>query len=155
MRIILETITVSPEGAFAMKNQNKHLKHIYLNYWQSYWAEKGTKMTRKGHKISNSKFPGQPCGFKVAKDKKHQKFGRFLQFLALFERFLASSSSETTWSTWRLRNSYSLSPSGHFGTLYNPVPLSIVNWIKNWVRLPQCTLTCLIQGEALIKGEGG
>ena len=79
MGIILETVTVSPEGAFAMKNQNKCLKHIYLNYWQSYWAEKGTKMTGRGHKISISKFPGQPCGFKVAKDKKHRKFGRFLE----------------------------------------------------------------------------
>ena len=138
MRIILETVTVSPEGAFAMKNQNKCLKHIYLNYWQSYWAEKGTKMTGRDHRISISKFPGRPCGLKVAKDKKHRKFGRFLQFLALFERFLASSSSETTWSTWKLRNSDSLSPSGHFDTLYNPVPLPIVNWIKNWVRLPQC-----------------
>ena len=55
MRIILETVTVSPEGAFAMKNQNKCLKHIYLNYWQSYWAEKGTKMTGRG----------QFLGFKV------------------------------------------------------------------------------------------
>ena len=79
MGIILETVTVSPEGAFAMKNQNKCLKHIYLNYWQSYWAEKGTKMTGRGHRISISKFPGQPCGFKVAKDKKHRKFGRFLE----------------------------------------------------------------------------
>ena len=79
MRIILETVTVSPEGAFAMKNQNKCLKHIYLNYWQSYWAEKGTEMTGWGHRISISKFPGQPCGFKVAKDKKHRKFGRFLE----------------------------------------------------------------------------
>ena len=79
MGIILETVTVSPEGAFAMKNQNKCLKHIYLNYWQSYWAEKGTKMTGRGHRISISKFPGRPCGFKVAKDKKHRKFGRFLE----------------------------------------------------------------------------
>ena len=79
MGIIFEIVTVLPEGAFAMKNQNKCLKHIYLNYWQSYWAEKGTKMTRRGHKISISKFPGQPCGFKVAKDKKHRKFGRFLE----------------------------------------------------------------------------
>ena len=77
--IILEIVTVSSEGAFAMKNQNKCLKHIYLNYWQSYWAEKGTKMTGRGHRISISKFPGQPCGFKVAKDKKHRKFGRFLE----------------------------------------------------------------------------
>ena len=99
MGIILETVTVLPEGAFAMKNQNKCLKHIHLNYWQSYWAVKGIKMTGRDHKISIFKFPGRPCGFKVAKDKKHQKFGRFLQFLALFERFLASSSSETTWST--------------------------------------------------------
>ena len=52
MRIILETVTVSPEGAFAMKNQNKCLKHIYLNYWQSYWAEKGTKMTGRGQFLS-------------------------------------------------------------------------------------------------------
>ena len=79
MGIILETVTVSPEGAFAMKNQNKCLKHIYLNYWQSYWAEKGTKMTGRGHRISIFKFPGRPCGFKVAKDKKHRKFGRFLE----------------------------------------------------------------------------
>ena len=52
MGIILETVTVSPEGAFAMKNQNKCLKHIYLNYWQSYWAEKGTKMTGRGQFLS-------------------------------------------------------------------------------------------------------
>ena len=70
---------MSPEGAFAMKNQNKCLKHIYLNYWQSYWAEKGTKMTGRDHRISISKFPGRPYGFKVAKDKKHRKFGRFLE----------------------------------------------------------------------------
>ena len=138
MGIILETVTVSPEGAFAIKNQNKCFKRIYLYYWQSYRAEKGTKLIGRGHKISIFKFPGRPCGFKVAKDKKHQKFGRFLQFLALFERFLASSSSETMWSTWKLGNSDSLSPSGHFDTLYNPVPLPIVNWIKDWVRLPQC-----------------
>ena len=138
MWITLETVTVLPEGAFAMKNQNKWLKQIYLNYWQSYWAEKGTKMTGREHRISIFKFPGRPFGFKGAKDKKHQKFGEFLQFLALFERFLASSSSETTWLTWKLRNSDSLSPSGHFDTHYNPVPLPIVNWIKNWVRRPQC-----------------
>ena len=36
-------------------------------------------MTRKGHRISISKFPGQPCGFKVAKDKKHRKNGQFLE----------------------------------------------------------------------------
>merc|ERR1712083_690589 len=77
--IILEIVTVSSEGAFAMKNQNKCLKHIYLNYWQSYWAEKGTKMTRRVNRISISKFPGQPCGFEVAKDKKHQKFDQFLE----------------------------------------------------------------------------
>ena len=140
MGIIFETVTVSPEGLFAMKNQNKWIKHIYLNYWQSYWAEKGTKMTGRDHKISIFKFPGRPCGFKVAKDKKHRKFGRFLQFLALFERFLASSSSETTWSTWKLKNSDSLSPSSHFDTLYNPVPLPIVNCNKNSVCLPQCHL---------------
>ena len=52
MRIILETVTVSPEGAFAMKNQNKCLKHIYLNYWQSYWDEKSTKMTGRGQFLS-------------------------------------------------------------------------------------------------------
>ena len=138
MGIIFETVTVLPESTFAMKNQNKCLKHIYLNYWQSYWAEKGTKMTGRDHRISIFKFPGRPCGFKVARDKKHRKSGQFLQFLALFERFLASSSSETTWSTWRLKNSYSLSPSSHFGTLYNPVPLPIVNWNKNQFFLPQC-----------------
>ena len=52
MGIILETVTVLPEGVFAMKNQNKCLKHIYLNYWQSYWAEKGTKMTGRGQFLS-------------------------------------------------------------------------------------------------------
>ena len=146
--IFLEIVTVSSEVAFAMKNQNKCLKHIYLNYWQSYWAEKGTKMTGRDHKISILKFLGQQCGLKVAKDKKHRKFGRFLHFLALFERFLASSSSETTWSTWKLRNSDSLSPSSHFDTLYNPVPLPIVNWIKNQFCLPQCGRS----SEKILKG---
>ena len=50
--IILEIVTVSSEGSFAMKNQNKCLKHIYLIYWQSYWAEKGTKMTGRGQFLS-------------------------------------------------------------------------------------------------------
>ena len=127
----------SLEGTMTWIQPTKQQNWRYLNYWQSYWAENGTKMTGRDHKMSIFKFPGRPCGFKVAKDKKHRKFGRFLQFLALFERFLASSSSETTWLTWKLRNSDFLSPSGHFDTLYNPVPLPIVNWIKNWVRLPQ------------------
>ena len=137
LRFILYTWKHSLEGTVTWKRPKKQQNWRYLNYWQSYWVEKGTKMTGKDHRMSIFKFPGRPCGFKVAKDKKHRKFGRFLQFLALFERFLASSSSETTWLTWKLRNSDSLSPSGHFDTLYNPVPLSIVNWIKNWVHLPQ------------------
>ena len=37
---------------------------------------KGYQNDRKG---PISKFPGQPCGFKVAKDKKHRKFGQFLE----------------------------------------------------------------------------
>ena len=73
--IFLEIVTVSSEGAFAMKNQNKCLKHIYLNYWQSYWAEKGTKMTGRGQFLS---FQVNHVVLKWLKTK-HRKFGRFLE----------------------------------------------------------------------------
>ena len=85
--IFLEIVTVSSEVAFAMKNQNKCLKHIYLNYWQSYWAEKGTKMTGRGHRISISKFPGQPCGFKVAKEKNIENLADFWKPTLMLELY--------------------------------------------------------------------
>ena len=99
MGIILETVTVSPEGAFAMKNQNKCLKHIYLNYWQSYWAEKGTKMTGREHRISISRFPGRPRGFRAAKSQKPFKKSQELQKSAKFSIFFVSSPFKTTWLT--------------------------------------------------------
>ena len=62
-----------PRGRCKSKMAKKQQNQGCLNYWQRYWAEKGTKMTGRDHKILISKFPGRPCGFKVAKDKKHQK----------------------------------------------------------------------------------
>ena len=128
----------APGGSVSPKQLKNGQIQRYLHYWRSPQDKVGTRMTGRNYRNLILMIPGQPCGFRAARNKKHPKFCHFWHFLALFERFLASSSSETTWSTWRLRNSYSLSPSGHFGTLYNPVPLSIVNWNKNQFCLLQC-----------------
>ena len=84
MGIILETVTVSPEGAFAMKNQNKCLKHIYLNYWQSYWAEKGTKMTGRGQFLS---FQVNHVVLKWLKTKNIENLADFCSFWLFLKGF--------------------------------------------------------------------
>ena len=113
----------------------------YLHYWRSPQDKLGTKMTGRNYRNLIFMFPGRPCGFRAARNKKQRKFCHFWHFLALFERFLASSSSETTWSTWKPKNWYSVCSSWRFDTLFSPVPLPIVNWKKNLFCLPQCNPT--------------
>ena len=126
-----------PGGSLSPKQLKNGQIQRYLHYWRSSWDKLGTKMTRRNHKNLILWFPGQPCGFRAARNKKHRKFGHFWHFLAVFERFLASSSSETTWSTWKPRKWYSVCSSRHFDTLFSPVPLSIVKWNINQFCLLQ------------------
>ena len=84
------------------------------------------------------RFPARPCGFRASRNKKWSKFRLFLRFLALFERFFDSNTPVTTWSRMGPRNSIRGAHSRNFGTLYNPVALSIVIWIKSKLLLLQC-----------------
>ena len=129
----------SPQGGSSSPKQLKNGRiQRYLHYWRISWNKLGTKMTRRNQRNLILLFPGWPCGFRAARNKKHHKFGHFWHFLAVFERFLASSSSETKWSTWKPRKWYSVCSSWNFDTLFSPEPSSIVNWNKNQFCLPQC-----------------
>ena len=125
----------NPPGLKQLKNGQIQR---YLHYWRSSRDKLGTKMTGRNHRNLILWFAGQPWGFRAARNKKHRKFGHFWHFLAVFERFSASSSSETKWLTWKPRKWYSVCSSRNFDTLFSPVPLPIVNWNKNQFCLPQC-----------------
>ena len=73
-------------------------------------------------------FLARPCCFRALRNKKYRKFRCFLWFSALFTIFLASSTSVSTWSRWKPKNSSSLAYPGNFDTLFNPVALSIADW---------------------------
>ena len=109
----------------------------YLHYWQSYWVKKGAKMSGRNPFNWFFRFPARPCGFRASRNKKWSKFRLFPCFLALFERFFDSNTPVTTWSRMGPRNSIRGAHSRNFGTLYNPVALSIVIWIKSKLLLPQ------------------
>ena len=130
-----------PGGSVSPKQLKNGQIQRYLHYWRSPQDKLGTRMTGRNYRNLIFMIPGQPCGFRAARNKKHPKFCHFWHFLALFERFLASSSSETTWSTWKPKNWYSVCSSRRFDTLFSPVPLPIVNWNKNQFCLPQCIFT--------------
>ena len=115
---------------------------LYFHYWQSYRVEKGAKMSGRNPFNWFFRFPARPCGFRASRNKKWSKFRLFLRFLALFERFFDSNTPVTTWLRMGPRNSIRGAHSQNFGTLYNPVALSIVIWIKSKLLLPQCYRTC-------------
>ena len=78
----------SLEGTVTWIQPKEQQNWRYLNYWQSYWAEKGTKMS--GLIPSNwfLTFLARPCCFRALRNKKHRKFRCFLRFLAIFLIFL-------------------------------------------------------------------
>ena len=93
-----------PGGSLSPKQLKNGQIQRYLHYWRSPRDKLGTKMIRRNYRNLIFVFPGRPCGFRAARNKKQRKFCHFWLFLAFFERSLASSSSETTWSTWKPKN---------------------------------------------------
>ena len=118
----------SLEGTVTWIQPTKQQNWRYLNYWQSYWAEKGTKMSRLIPSNWFLTFFVRHCCFRAPRNKKLRKFGCFFQFWALFTIFLASSTSVSMWSRWKPKNSSSLAYPRNFDTLFNPVASSIADW---------------------------
>ena len=70
MGIILETVTVSPEGAFAMKNQNK--THIF-QLAPHPWVPKGGLQIENNPQKITFEYGVRPCIFKATRSKKPTK----------------------------------------------------------------------------------